>query len=154
MVTPSRIIFIGAPEADATEFAARARADLPGIELFATNDRALALEHGADAEALIGHHFQFDEELVSRAPRLRWIQSLTTGTDAILKLKALRPEVTVTSPRHARAADVGAGVSAHAGAHARFPAHAAQPGRRPLGTLAAAAALGQDGGDRRRGRHF
>jgi D-2-hydroxyacid dehydrogenase (NADP+) len=99
MMTPSRIVFIGAPEADATDFAARARADLPGIELFATNDRALAMAHAADAEALIGHHFQFDEALLSAAPRLRWIQSLTTGTDAILKLKALRPEVTVTSTR-------------------------------------------------------
>lgn len=95
----SRIIYIGAPEADATEFAARARADLPGIELFATNDRAQAMEHATGAEVLIGHHFQFDEDLLGRAPRLRWIQSLTTGTDAILKLKALRPEVTVTSTR-------------------------------------------------------
>lgn len=99
MVTPSRIIYIGAPEADATDFAARAHADLPGIDLFATNDRAQALEHAAGAEVLIGHHFQFDEDLLGRAPRLRWIQSLTTGTDAILKLKALRPEVTVTSTR-------------------------------------------------------
>lgn len=95
----SRIIYIGAPEADATAFAARAHADLPGIDLFATNDRAQALEHAAGAEVLIGHHFQFDEDLLGRAPRLRWIQSLTTGTDAILKLKALRPEVTVTSTR-------------------------------------------------------
>jgi phosphoglycerate dehydrogenase-like enzyme len=30
---------------------------------------------------------------------LRWIQSLTTGTDAILKLRALRPQITVTSTR-------------------------------------------------------
>lgn len=98
-MTSSRIVYIGAPEADSTEFAARARADLPGIDLFATNDRALAMAQAADAEVLIGHHFQFDEDLVSRARRLRWIQSLTTGTDAILKLKALRPEVTVTSTR-------------------------------------------------------
>jgi D-2-hydroxyacid dehydrogenase (NADP+) len=48
---------------------------------------------------MIGHHFQFDEQLLERAPRLRWIQSLTTGTDAILKLPALRPDVMVTSTR-------------------------------------------------------
>ena len=94
-----RIVYIGAPEADATAFAHRARADLPGINLFASNDRALALEHAAGADALIGHHFQFDEEIVGRAAHLRWIQSLTTGTDAIVKLKTLRPEVTVTSTR-------------------------------------------------------
>jgi D-2-hydroxyacid dehydrogenase (NADP+) len=95
----SRIVFIGAPEADSAEFARRARADFPGIDLFASNDRAEALAHAADASALIGHHFQFDEELLARAPKLRWIQSLTTGTDAILKLAALRAEVTVTSTR-------------------------------------------------------
>ena len=34
-----------------------------------------------------------------RAPRLRWIQSLTTGTDAILKLSNLPRDVLVTSTR-------------------------------------------------------
>jgi D-2-hydroxyacid dehydrogenase (NADP+) len=94
-----RIIYIGAPEADSTQFEAKARADFPGIDLLATNDRALALEHAAEADALIGHHFQFDEDLLQRADHLRWIQSLTTGTDAILQLKALRKEVVVTSTR-------------------------------------------------------
>ena len=73
-------VFIGAPEADSAEFARRARADFPGIDLFASNDRAEALAHAADASALIGHHFQFDEDLLARAAKLRWIQSLTTGT--------------------------------------------------------------------------
>jgi D-2-hydroxyacid dehydrogenase (NADP+) len=98
-VSGPRIVFIGAAEVDATDFAARARADLPGVDLFASNDRAAALAQAVDAQVLIGHHYQFDEEIVTRASRLRWIQSLTTGTDAILKLKALRPEVTVTSTR-------------------------------------------------------
>jgi phosphoglycerate dehydrogenase-like enzyme len=95
----ARIIFIGAPEADASVFEARARDDFPGIPLFATNDRSEAMRQLATAEALVGHHFQFDEATLAAAPRLRWIQSLTTGTDAILKLRALRPDVTVTSTR-------------------------------------------------------
>ena len=95
----ARIIFLGTPEADAPTFAARARSDFPGIALLATNDRAEALRHLAAAEAIIGHHFQFDEAMLTSAPHLRWIQSLTTGTDAILKLRALRPQITVTSTR-------------------------------------------------------
>jgi D-2-hydroxyacid dehydrogenase (NADP+) len=95
----SQIVYIGAPEADAAAFEARARADFPGISLLATNDRARALSQLSDAVAVIGHHFQFDEELLTRAPRLRWIQSLTTGTDAILRLTNLRADVTVTSTR-------------------------------------------------------
>jgi D-2-hydroxyacid dehydrogenase (NADP+) len=95
----ARIIYLGAPEADASSFEARARTDFPGIPLFATNDRTEALRHLEAAEAIIGHHFQFDEALLAAAPQLRWIQSLTTGTDAILKLRTLRPQITVTSTR-------------------------------------------------------
>ena len=99
MSSRSRIIFIGAPEADAADFQARVRRDIPGVELFATNDREQALAQAVHAQALSGHHFQFDENIIERAPNLRWIQSLTTGTDAILKLRALQPGVAVTSTR-------------------------------------------------------
>jgi phosphoglycerate dehydrogenase-like enzyme len=93
------VVFIGAPEADADAFQQRIRADIPSLDLFATNQRSLALENLAGCEVLIGHHFQFDDALLERAPRLKWIQSLTSGTDAILKLAALRSEVVVTSTR-------------------------------------------------------
>lgn len=95
----SSVIYIGAPEADAAAFEQRARLDVPGIDLFATNDRSEALARAGEAEVLIGHHFQFDEEIITKAQRLRWVQSLTTGTDAILKLKALKKSVLVTSTR-------------------------------------------------------
>ena len=94
-----RVLFIGAPEADAREFESRARADFPHLDLVATNDRNIALGQVEDADALIGHHFQFDESMLSRARRLRWIQSLTSGTDSILKLTSLRADVIVTSTR-------------------------------------------------------
>ena len=95
----NRFIFIGAADADAGQFEARARKDFPGLDLYASNDRSSVFAHLDGAEALIGHHFQFDEEMLQRARALRWIQSLTTGTDAILQLAALRAEVTVTSTR-------------------------------------------------------
>ena len=94
-----RILYIGAPEADAREFESRVRVDFPQLDLLATNDRSTALAEVEDADVLIGHHFQFDEPMLSRAGRLRWIQSLTSGTDAILKLASLRPDVIVTSTR-------------------------------------------------------
>ena len=93
------ILYIGTPEADADAFAMLARADFPAITLVATNDRVLALEQAASAEVIIGHHFQFDNRLLERASRLRWIQSLTSGTDALTRLSALRPETLVTSAR-------------------------------------------------------
>jgi D-2-hydroxyacid dehydrogenase (NADP+) len=94
-----RFIFIGAADADAGQFEARVREDFPGLDLYASNDRSSIFAHLQDAEVLIGHHFEFDDDLLRRAHRLRWIQSLSTGTDAILRLAALRTEVTVTSTR-------------------------------------------------------
>jgi len=98
MMSP-RVVYIGAPEAAAASFAERVRGDFPHLELLATDDRLAAIERLAGAEAIIGHHFQFDDALIARAPRLRWIQSLTTGTDAILRLASLPREVVVTSTR-------------------------------------------------------
>jgi phosphoglycerate dehydrogenase-like enzyme len=95
----NRIIFIGEPETDASLFMARALADFPNLDLLATNDREYARQQAENADALIGHAFQFDEDMLLRARRLRWIQSLTTGTDSILRLASLRAEVTVTSTR-------------------------------------------------------
>lgn len=94
-----RVIYIGSPEADAAVFESRVRQDFPDIQILATNDRNAALQSAGGAEVLIGHHFQFDNDMVERATNLRWIQSLTTGTDQILKLTGLRPEVIVTSTR-------------------------------------------------------
>jgi D-2-hydroxyacid dehydrogenase (NADP+) len=95
----NRIIFIGGPETDASLFMARALADFPNLDLLATNDREYARQQAENADALIGHAFQFDEDMLLRARRLRWIQSLTTGTDSILRLASLRAEVTLTSTR-------------------------------------------------------
>lgn len=94
-----RIVYIGAPEAPADDLRARILADFPGLDLYAGDDRRTALTRLDAAEAIIGHHFQFDEDLLRRAPKLRWIQSLTTGTDAILRLGNLPRGVLVTSTR-------------------------------------------------------
>ncbi len=95
----ARVLYIGAPEASAAEFSALAHAALPQLAFTAVDGSAAALPHAADCEAMIGHHFQFDDALVGRAPHLRWVQSLTTGTDQILKLATLGANVTVTSTR-------------------------------------------------------
>jgi len=95
----TRIVYIGTQEAEAHAFEELAAKDFPAIDLYATDDRTDALSHLADAEGIIAHHFQFDEALLHSAPKLRWIQSLTTGTDGILRLASLRPDVIVTSTR-------------------------------------------------------
>jgi phosphoglycerate dehydrogenase-like enzyme len=95
----ARVVYIGTQEATAHAFEELAARDFPRLDLYATDDRVGAPAHLADAEAIIAHHFQFDDALLRSAPKLRWIQSLTTGTDGIFKLPSLRPEVIVTSTR-------------------------------------------------------
>jgi phosphoglycerate dehydrogenase-like enzyme len=95
----ARIVYIGAPEVPAALFERRILGDFPGLGAVASDDRQTALRDLAATEVIIGHHFQFDEGLLARAPKLRWIQSLTSGTDAILKLPNLRADVIVTSTR-------------------------------------------------------
>ena len=53
----------------------------------------------AEAQAILGFAHHFTEELLAAAKSLKWIQSFTTGVDGILRLKALRPEVILTSLR-------------------------------------------------------
>lgn len=95
----ARIVYIGTHEAKAQAFEELAARDFPGIDLYATDDRTGAPAHLGAAEAIIAHNFQFDDTLLQSAPKLRWIQALTTGTDGILRLPSLRPEVIVTSTR-------------------------------------------------------
>jgi phosphoglycerate dehydrogenase-like enzyme len=95
----ARIVYIGAPEVPAALFQRRVQADFEGLDLLASDDRQAAVGELATTEVIIGHHFHFDEAVLASAPRLRWIQSLTSGTDAILKLRNLSREVIVTNTR-------------------------------------------------------
>jgi D-2-hydroxyacid dehydrogenase (NADP+) len=54
---------------------------------------------GADVIAAMGGVRIFSEALVSKAPRLKWIQAFTTGTDGVMRLKSLKREVLLTSMR-------------------------------------------------------
>jgi phosphoglycerate dehydrogenase-like enzyme len=94
-----RILLIGGPDErfDAHQLAARLAPKFPGLELVGSNDTADAVGQAAGAEGMIGFGHHYSEALLAAAPRLRWVQSLTTGVDAILKLEALRPDVLVTN---------------------------------------------------------
>lgn len=75
-------------------------AAFPQVEIasgrnFAAIDEATLA--GCEAVFALGH--LYTNELVARMPHLRWIQALTTGTDAIVALETLRPDVLVTSAR-------------------------------------------------------
>jgi D-2-hydroxyacid dehydrogenase (NADP+) len=94
---PSSILII---DASAEFYRSRLSGIFPSVALRAVSERrAVTADQLADAEAIFGHGTAhvFDEELLGGAKRLKWIQSLTTGTDGIVSLASLRPEVVITT---------------------------------------------------------
>lgn len=96
---PKSILIIGGPDEsfDPDRLKARLAPKFPGVEFRTVAEPSAACTEADDVEGMIGYGHHFSEAVVVRARRLKWIQSLTTGTDAILRLKSLRPEVIVTS---------------------------------------------------------
>ncbi|MES2536286.1 MAG: D-2-hydroxyacid dehydrogenase [Pseudomonadota bacterium] len=93
--TTTVLIFNDAAE----KFRSALAPSFPGVDFLCapTRDEALRLAHKADV--LMAYAQQIDDELVAAAPGLKWIQALTTGTDAITALTTLGREVVVTSAR-------------------------------------------------------
>lgn len=65
-------------------------------EVVVTDDRATQLAEVRDADALIG---PIDPELFERAGRLRWVQSLSSGVDALLFPEFVESDVILTSEK-------------------------------------------------------
>ena len=93
------VLIIGGPDEnfDAASLKLRLAPKFPSIAFLDVPDPGAVDEKAAEAEAMIAYAHHFSEAIVARARRLKWIQSLTTGTDAILRLKSLRSDIMVTS---------------------------------------------------------
>jgi D-2-hydroxyacid dehydrogenase (NADP+) len=75
------------------------RRAFPALTIHATHDLAEACRIGGNAEVLAALAHQVSDGLLAAMPRLRWIASLTTGTDHLRGLKNLRSDIVVTSAR-------------------------------------------------------
>ena len=71
----------------------------PQIDFRSTTRRDGGDPAAAGADAIFGFGHHFTEGMLQAATSLKWIQTFTTGVDAVLKLKALRKEVILTSLR-------------------------------------------------------
>ena len=94
----SVLIIGGSDESfDSSKLKARFEPQFPAVRFLAASEPSAVGAEADDVEGMIGYGHHFSEAIVARAARLKWIQSLTTGTDAILKLKSLKPDTVVTS---------------------------------------------------------
>ena len=80
-------------------FGPRLRAAFPQINLITAAELPAADARLADAEVIMAVDHPFNDARLARAVKLRWIQAMTTGTDAIERSAALRKEVIVTNMR-------------------------------------------------------
>ena len=69
----------------------------PGYRFATARTAEEAMPLAADAQVLIGLAPRIPADLVAAMPRLEWVQALTTGVDNLLAMKALRPQVALTS---------------------------------------------------------
>jgi phosphoglycerate dehydrogenase-like enzyme len=83
----------------AEAWAAGLRQAAPGFEYLAATDAEAAMAHAGQAEVLVALAHAVPGRLLAAAPRLRWIQALTTGIDQLEALPELRPDLPVTAMR-------------------------------------------------------
>jgi D-2-hydroxyacid dehydrogenase (NADP+) len=77
----------------------RLRAAFPEMNVLTARSSAEAIPYAGEAEVLGAMPRVFNEELVSAAKHLKWIQVFTTGMDHVLGLKSLKKDTLLTSMR-------------------------------------------------------
>jgi phosphoglycerate dehydrogenase-like enzyme len=84
---------------DFAYFVPKLRETFPTLDILTAMDLPEADDRLADAEVIVAAGHRFNDERLTRAASLEWIHAMTTGTDAIVGARALKPEVVVTNTR-------------------------------------------------------
>ncbi|HVY56730.1 MAG TPA: D-2-hydroxyacid dehydrogenase [Xanthobacteraceae bacterium] len=86
-------------ETYADVYAGYLREAFPDLELHPIKRLSDLRADLADMDVLVAFGIAIDDDMIRRATRLKWIQSLATGVDHFLRCPSLRPEVYLTSAR-------------------------------------------------------
>lgn len=80
-------------------FVPKLRAAFPQLDLVTAVDLPGAEDKLAGAEIIVAVDHSFNDARLAAAAKLRWIQTMTTGTDALERSRALRQDIVVTTMR-------------------------------------------------------
>ena len=80
-------------------FVPKLRAAFPQLDLVTAVDLPGAEDKLAGAEIIFAVDHSFNDARLAAATKLRWIQTMTTGTDALERSRALRQDIVVTTMR-------------------------------------------------------
>ena len=84
---------------NAEQYKALLEPDFPEIGFHTARNMGEVGEIIGETQILIAVSHELTDDLIRKAPKLEWIQSLISGTDAFFTLKALKKEVLITSAR-------------------------------------------------------
>ncbi len=93
------LIVLTHPEEIRNRYRSALKSAFPDISVDVVDHHSKAGPLLGAAEVLLTFGTMTSDRLVKDAPRLKWIQALGTGTDGILDLPSLRPNVVVTNIR-------------------------------------------------------
>ena len=80
-------------------FVPKLHAAFPQLDLVTAVDLPGAEDKLAGAEIIVAVDHSFNDARLAAAAKLRWIQTMTTGTDALERARALRQDIVVTTMR-------------------------------------------------------
>ncbi len=77
----------------------RLQAEFPALQFTLFHNASEVTGDLADVEVMLMFGIEIRDDMLTRAPRLKWIQSLATGVDHFLRCPSLKPDVLITSGR-------------------------------------------------------
>jgi D-2-hydroxyacid dehydrogenase (NADP+) len=77
----------------------RLQAEFPALQFLVFRDAAAVSGDLSDVDVMIMFGIEMRDAFLSRAPKLKWIQSLATGVDHFLRCPSLKSNVLITSGR-------------------------------------------------------
>ena len=93
------LILLTLPDETLNAYRDRLRAQFPHIKVDLVHHLSEIDPYIADTDVLITFPLMLRDEVLQKAKKLKWVQALGTGTDNLIDLPSLKPEVHVTNVR-------------------------------------------------------
>ncbi len=84
---------------DADYFAPKIKQAFPSVQVITAPDLPESVPRFPEADIIMAAGHGFNDERLAKASRLKWIHAMTTGFDAIVGSRTLRPDIVLTTTR-------------------------------------------------------
>jgi D-2-hydroxyacid dehydrogenase (NADP+) len=84
---------------DAEYFAPKLKQAFPALDIITAPDLPESVPRFPEADVIMAVGHGFNDERLAKAQKLKWIHAMTTGFDAIVGSRTLRPDIVLTTTR-------------------------------------------------------